>query len=295
MTFFAPREREQTMNSVIAAAASALVLLISTVLLGRPALAAAPTVLKAGQIKIAYMPPTNPEHQPIYELVQERRVLERMRDYLKPLRLPGRLLLKTEGCDGDANAWYEESDHSVTACYEYLADILTNAPQETTAAGVTREDAVVGPTIEVFLHEIGHAVFNMLKVPILGREEDAADHVASYLLLQLDKDTARRTVIGVAYMYGKELQAKTPGMKQFADVHGLPAQRFYNLLCMAFGADPELFADLVQGGYLPESRSDGCADEYRQVDYAMHKLITPYIDKKLKNDTARKKLLRPDN
>jgi len=281
------------MNSFIAAATSALILLISTVTLDRSALAAQPTVLKSGQIKIAYIPPKNPEHQAIYELVQERRVLERMRDYLRPLRLPRRLLLKTEGCDGDANAWYEESDESVTACYEYLADILANAPQETTPAGVTREDALVGPTIEVFLHEIGHAIFSMLKVPILGREEDAADHVASYLLLQLDKDTARRTVIGVAYMYGKELQSKTPGMKQFADVHGLPAQRFYNLLCMAYGADPELFADLVQGGYLPESRSDGCADEYRQVNYAMHKLITPYIDKKLKNDPARKKLLRP--
>ena len=256
-------------------------------------LAAQPTPLKPGQIRIAYIPPANPEHQSIYEMVQGRHVLERLRDYLRPLRLPRRLLLKTEGCDGDANAWFEESDESVTTCYEYLAEILANAPEETTPAGVTRQDAVVGPAIEVFLHEIGHAVFSMLKVPILGREEDAADQVASYLLLQLDKDTARRTVLGVGYMYNKELQSKTPGMKQFADVHGLPAQRFYNLLCMAFGANPELFADLVQGGYLPESRSEGCADEYRQVDYAMGKLITPYIDKKLKNDPARKKLLRP--
>src|SRR3954471_11090189 len=268
-------------------------MLLSPLWPGHPALGAQPPALKAGQIKIAYIPPSNPEHQAIYEMVQERRVLERLRDYLRPLRLPRRLLLKTEGCDGDANAGDEESDEAVTTCYEYLSEILANAPQETTPAGVTRQDAVLGPAIEVFLHEIAHAVFSMLKVPILGREEDAADHVASYLLLQLDKDTARRTVIGVAYMYGKELQAKTPGMKQFADVHGLPAQRFYNLLCMAYGADPDLFADLVQEGFLPESRSDGCADEYRQVDYAMHKLITPYIDKKLKNDTARKKLLRP--
>jgi hypothetical protein len=280
------------MKKYIVATTFALIL-FSPLWLGHPAFGAQPPALKAGQIKIAYIPPSNPEHQAIYEMVQERRVLERLRDYLRPLRLPRRLLLKTEGCDGDANAWYEESDETVTTCYEYLSEILANAPQETTPAGVTRQDAVVGPAIEVFLHEIGHAVFSMLKVPILGREEDAADQVASYLLLQLDRDTARRTVIGVGYMYGKETQKKTPGLKQFADVHGLPAQRFYNLLCMAFGADPESFADLVQGGYLPESRSEGCADEYRQVDYAMHKLITPYIDKKLKNDPARKKLLRP--
>ena len=29
---------------------------------------------------------------------------------------------------------------------------------------------------EVFLHETGHALFNMLKIPVLGREEDAAAH-----------------------------------------------------------------------------------------------------------------------
>ena len=41
--------------------------------------------------------------------------------------------------------------------------------------------------------EVAHAAFSMLKVPILGCEEDAADQVAAYLLLQLDKDEARRT------------------------------------------------------------------------------------------------------
>src|SRR3954464_12437269 len=226
MTFFAPQECKHIAHSVIVAATSTFIILTGTVSLNSQVIAAQPTVLKAGQIKIAYIPPTNPEHQAIYELVQERRVLERMRDYLKPLRLPRRLLLKIEGCDGDANAWYEESDESVTTCYEYLAEILANAPEETTPAGVTRKDAVLGPAIEVFLHEIAHAVFSMLKVPILGHEEDAADQVASYLLLQLDKDTARRTVMGVGYMYGKETQRKTPGMKQFAvfplpPAHGL--------------------------------------------------------------------------
>jgi hypothetical protein len=27
------------------------------------------------------------------------------------------------------------------------------------------------------------------------------------------------------------------------DVHGTPAQRFYNLLCIAYGADAQLFGD----------------------------------------------------
>ena len=257
-----------------------------------PCLSAAP--LKPNRIEIAYVHPSNPAHQHIYERLKERRMLERLKGYLSPLRLPKPLLLKTEGCDGESNAWYEASDGAVTVCYEYIDEVLRNAPGITTDQGISPQDAVVGPTIEVFLHEIGHAVFDLLKVPILGREEDAADQVAAYLMLQLDEDIARSTVAGVAYMYGHEAQSQNPGLKQFADVHGLSAQRFFNLLCMAYGAQPKLFSDVVDKGYLPESRAEGCADEYKQVDYAFNRLITPYVDQALRKKVQPKKLLRPD-
>jgi hypothetical protein len=248
--------------------------------------------LRADRVEIAYVKPVNPAHEPIYRTMQERKVLERVQAYLRPLRLPRVLLVKLAGCDGESNAWYDDTEHTVTVCYEYLDEVLRNAPEQTTEKGVTRDDAIVGPTIEAFLHEIGHAVFDLLKVPVLGREEDAADQLAAYLLLQLGKSDARSTVAGVAYMYAQEMNAQSPGMKHFADVHGLPAQRFYNLICLAYGADPKLFADALEKRYLPESRADGCELEYRQVDYAMKRLILPHVDQKLKNDPARKKMLK---
>lgn len=248
---------------------------------------------RSGQIRIEYVLPSNPSHQEIYELMKGRRVLERFREFLSPIRLPGPLLLKLAGCDGIANAWYQPDDHAVTVCYEYLDEVQAAAPSETTPAGVTRDDAIVGPGVEVFLHEIGHAVFDMLKTPILGREEDAADQIAAYSLLQLGKDEARRTVVGVAYMYGREAQGQAPKMQQFADAHALPAQRFYNLLCMAYGADPVLFGDLVEQKFLPEARAEWCADEYKQVTYAVHKLITPYMDQKQARKMKARKWLKP--
>ena len=41
-------------------------------------------------------------------------------------------------------------------------------------------------------------------------------------------------------------------LKAFSDVHGAPAQRYYNLLCLAYGAEPTVFADVVAKGYLPK-------------------------------------------
>ena len=112
-------------------------------------------------------------------------------------------------------------------------------------------------------------------------------------MLRLDKDIVHQTVAGVAYMYGHEMKSDTPGIEQFADAHGVSAQRFYNLLCMAYGKDSKLFADLVEKKYLPESRAEGCADEYKQVDYAFKKLIYPYIDQAQVKKVQPKKLLRP--
>ena len=39
----------------------------------------------------------------------------------------------------------------------------------------------------------------------------------------------------------------------FASDHGLPQERFYNLLCLAIGADKPDFSDLAS--YLPPTRS----------------------------------------
>jgi hypothetical protein len=231
---------------------------------------------QADRIQISYTAPKNPAHEPILKLLRERQVLEKFKGLLSPLRLPRPLLLKVEGCDGESNAWYE--DDAVTVCYEYLDDILLTAPKETTPAGVTRVDAIMGPTLEVFLHEVGHAVFDYLSVPILGREEDAADQFAAYVLLQFAESDARRLIYGVAYTYNVDASKPSTKKNPFADEHGLPAQRFYNVLCMAYGADSKLFADLVDKGYLPKERAEGCADEYDQVLRALNKLIGPAID-----------------
>ena len=187
---------------------TSLVLLMMVVvsLHSKPATAEKSSRLRPDRIQISYVPPENPDHQPVFRLLKERQVLEKFKELLSPLRLPRPLRLKTEGCDGVSNAWY--GDDAITVCYEYLDDILKNAPRETTPAGVTRADAIVGPTLEVFLHEVGHAVFDYLEVPVLGREEDAADQFAAYLLLQFAKNDARRLIAGVAYTYN--LDASQP-------------------------------------------------------------------------------------
>ena len=156
-------------------------------------------------------------------------------------------------------------------------------------AFISREDAFLGPLIDTFLHEASHALFDLLKIPLLGREEDAADYLAAYHVLQLPKELKRRLILGGAYAYAAELKVRTPRdltrprltvrrHVTFADEHGTTAQRLFNLLCIAYGSDKELFADVVERGFLPVNRADFCEEEYRQIDFAYRTLIAPHVE-----------------
>jgi hypothetical protein len=244
-------------------------------------------------VRITYVEPVNPDHQPIMERLKQRGVLEDVRDFLSPLRLPARLVIKVEGCNGVVNAWY--SANAVTFCYELIDYMRKSAPTTTTPEGITPEDAVVGPFVDIMLHEIAHALIDILKIPVLGREEDAADQLAAFILLQFGKDTARRTLSGTALFWANMASSQTLQMSDFADVHGVPAQRFYNVLCIAYGAERDLFNDFVQKGLLPKQRAAGCEFEYRQILFAYRRLVSPHVDAEMQKKVQAKSWLKSDD
>lgn len=246
--------------------------------------AASPALAAPGkprQIRIQYVKPVNPAHQPIHDELKRARALERMQDLLAPIRLPRLLTLKLDSCDGEANAWYDDGE--IVVCHEYVEEILKIAPKEVAPIGITKLDTIVGPLIDTVLHEAAHAVFDLLKLPVFGREEDAADLLSAYIMLKLGRTEARRLIIGTAYQYRTDIQNSevTISLKSFSDEHGLPAQRFYNVLCIAYGADKKLFSDVVDHGFLPKDRAENCDEEYKQVDLAYRKLLMPHVDGKL--------------
>ncbi len=248
---------------------------------------------RPNRMRIEYVPPKKPAFQPIYDALKQHQTLEKLQQIFSPFRLPFDMTLKTTEC-GMSNAWYQRP--VLTICYEYLADVLKNTPKETTPAGITPTDAMLGQFFYVVAHEMGHAMFDALNVPLFGRPEDAADEFAAYLMLHLGtKEDARRLIEGAAYTYKNDMEGTkvTAPITAFADVHGAPVQRFYNLLCMAYGADPQTFGDLVDKGYLPQARAKSCHNEYGELNFAFQQLIKPHLDPEMTKAVMQKSWL-PD-
>ena len=241
---------------------------------------------RTNRIRIEYVPPDNPEHRGVYDLLRDRTMLEKVQNLFSPFRLPADVTVRTQSCDGQVNSWYERENGrpSVTICYEYVRHIMVNVEMDDTPWGITRKDALCGQFLFVVAHEIAHAFFDIFTVPIFGREEDAADQFAAYFMLQLGKTEARRLVGGASYAYMDFIKGYKDNPKvsiplaSFSSNHGSPEERFYNLLCIAYGGDQALFTDVVEKGLLPKTRARDCGYEFKTLQYAVLREIGPHLD-----------------
>ena len=77
------------------------------------------------------------------------------------------------------------------------------------------------------------------------------------MLLHLSEQAARDTVVGVAWTYAQEAKEATLSRSALVDVHGLAGQRFYNLLCMTYGAENAC----TRSWHLRTRRSKTCCPE----------------------------------
>jgi hypothetical protein len=131
-------------------------------------------------------------------------------------------------------------------------------------------------------HELGHAMIDIFDVPVFGRQEDAADQFATFIMLQFGGDLARRLIASTAYGYHeyiKDLKEKpqvTLPLTAFSSDHGAPEERYFNLLCTAYGYDAKLFSSEMDK--IPDSRAKKCKFEYDDLKFAFDQVFGPHLD-----------------
>jgi hypothetical protein len=267
--------------------AAALLAILVTMPAARAQTPAAPE-LQHPSILIDYVEPPDPRFRDLYERLKKRQVLEELAQFLSPIKLPLKLRIKFEQCDM-INADYTPYNLRVRLCYDLIdfMERLAPAANAPLAGFITRDDAIVGMLVSVALHEVGHVVFDLLDVPVLGKEEDAADQIAGFILLQFGKEVARTTINGAAFAW--ITLARVTSRPAFYDVHSTAQQRVYTFACLGYGGDPDTFKDYVERGLLPKARATNCQREYEQAKLAFTKTILPHIDPELMREVRARK------
>jgi Putative metallopeptidase len=63
----------------------------------------------------------------------------------------------------------------------------------------------------------------------------------------------------------------------YSDEHSLNAQRYFNLLCIVYGRDPDHFSGIVERGMLPKERASRCPEESAKITRSWARLLLPHF------------------
>ena len=142
-----------------------------------------------------------------------------------------------------------------------------------------RVDFVVGNMLFVGFHELGHALVHQLRLPLLGRAEDAADSFATLALLNEGSALSVNVLVQAARgLFLMDRRDRELGdVFDFSDAHGLDKQRAFQIVCLMVGSDAKQFKELAHWVRLSEDRQDSCRTDYEDAKHAWDSLIEPHL------------------
>jgi hypothetical protein len=232
-----------------------------------------------GMFKIAYRPVKGKAHLHFQENLKKIKFLETLAaDLNETFTLPTDITILMVEC-GEANAFYDPEKHEIQLCYEYLSHIEEAFKPDTESAAELNE-AIMGEALHTFYHELGHALIDVLDLPVTGKEEDAVDQLSTFILAD-GTDEGEAAILSSARMFLLQHEQDDTDIEElpFWDEHSLNAQRFYNLICWLYGHDEKKYQGFVKDGLLPEDRAGRCGQEFEQLSKAWSRLLAPHFKK----------------
>ncbi|MCW9016846.1 MAG: DUF4344 domain-containing metallopeptidase, partial [Kangiellaceae bacterium] len=157
---------------------------------------------------------------------------------------------------GDDGPLYDSTNNEIIIPYFFIEEVkqrFTKAKYSET--GVNEKQATMDSLMHIMFHEFAHALIFMYEIPVLGKEEDAADGLASVLLIEFF-DGGQEIALSAADLFYLESEDRTELDEQdFWGEHSLDLQRYYSTLCHVYGSDPDKYKAILEQDYFSEYRA----------------------------------------
>jgi hypothetical protein len=130
--------------------------------------------------------------------------------------------------------------------------------------------ATMNTVVFLLFHEVGHALTDVYDLSVRGPEEDIVDNFSMFLLTSSGNPDLEQAAADAAdFFYGFNNLKGNPvaGLEEYLDVHSMDLQRFYSILTLLYGKDPDKYQYLVEMGVLPPSTTslrEGYVRDYQK-------------------------------
>lgn len=189
--------------------------------------------------------------------------------------LPEQLVFFFGGEDGPL---YDSAESRVFIPYSFVAEVKNRFIQaQYNQTGVTAHAATNDALMHTMFHELAHAIIFTYQIPVVGKEEDAADTLAAFLLIEFFED-GQEIALSAADIFDLESNdRKVLADEDFWDEHSLDEQRYYSTLCHVYGSDSQQYASLINEEHLSQERAELCIQEYEDISRSWLTLLQPHM------------------
>jgi hypothetical protein len=188
------------------------------------------------------------------------------------------LLALVAVCFAPAASAKEDVLSALATRIEAAADALRDEPRLRPLSDHQRRELVqfvAGNILFVTLHEFGHVVISEMGIPVVGREEDAADSLATLIMLRMRSDFSDKVLTSAAQAWFFDHRKREQEGRPIAyhGAHGLSRQRAYYIVCLMVGSDPVHYAGLAEQAGLPRARRQSCMGDYSNASWSWRTLL----------------------
>lgn len=173
---------------------------------------------------------------------------------------------------------YDPQSHEILIPYAFLDEVKTRfSKAKYSETGVTPDEATIDALLHTLFHELAHALIAIHEIPVTGKEEDAADSLASMLLIEFFTE-GQEIALSAADLFDLESTDRDElGDEDFWDEHSLDEQRYFSTLCHVYGSAPHQYADIKQQANFSQDRADACIEEYENMVESWLTLLKPHM------------------
>ena len=177
------------------------------------------------------------------------------------IKLNESLMLEFGGSDGPL---FDSGINKILIPYDFMLEVEQRFKHAKylSDTGLSNKEATMDALMHTIFHELAHALIFQFDLPVLGKEEDAADGLASVLLIEyLEK--GQEVVITAADLFDLESQDIIEYQAEdYWDEHSLDIQRYYSSICHVYGSDPKKYKQVKIDEKFSNEKAENCIDDY---------------------------------
>jgi hypothetical protein len=229
-----------------------------------------------GVVEAEWEKPHGEENVAGYELLKASETRSLAKSLATAFELPNPLLIK--GVNGfGGGPFYNPEDNSITLPYEFPA-VVFNVIIQSNPEEKPKEWGEAAGAVNSFIlaHEFAHALIHNFELPVLGREEDAADGIATVVLLKAEEG-GLYAIDAAEFWEAFSGRQDPPDLAEYADNHSFDRQRADNILCWVAGSDEPVLEAFLEHEILPEDRLAACPGEWELLRRSAEQVLDPHL------------------